>query len=66
MFLASKLIKEKNQKIILDYKGGKIMRSILILLIFILSLPAPLFSSGGDIPYNGNDNGNDIMLQSFH
>ena len=42
------------------------MRSILILLIIILSLPAPLFSSGGDISYNGNDNGNDIMLQSFH
>jgi len=42
------------------------MKSILIFLIIILSLPAPLFSSGGDIPYNGNDNGNDIMLQSFH
>lgn len=36
------------------------------LIIYAVLLPSLLFSSGGDIPYNGKNDGRDIMLQAFH
>jgi alpha-amylase len=40
-------------------------RGIVFLIVFLF-VPTPLFPSGGDIPYNGTDNGTDILLQAFH
>ena len=48
-------------------KLGTIMATRFIAFFAILFfVPVPSFSSGGDILYNGSDNGNDIMLQAFH
>lgn len=39
----------------------------LFVFLFVLSvLIAPVGASGTDISYNGNNNGNDLMLQAFH
>jgi alpha-amylase len=40
--------------------------SFLIIITLLLNLPGLAWASGGDISYNGNDNGKDVMLQAFH
>ncbi len=39
---------------------------LVIFMLLIVVLPIRVLASGGDLAYNGNDQGTDIMLQGFH